>query len=158
MVEIHFYDKNMLYTKRDKLLYLVSYIFGKFVISFPNNTIIASVLLWTYPACSIGLSSAEVELFWRLWTAVSNETCKKPWQNWLYLTIAQLRTVWTKTKSHVPISLFVALRLSSRADSRSGVHITIIYLKRAKLCVFGVFLRWNNRYLAIFKICAPSLW
>ena len=41
----YFYDKNMLYTKRDKLLYLVSYIFGKFVISFPNNTIIASVLL-----------------------------------------------------------------------------------------------------------------
>ena len=30
----------------------------------------------------------------------------------------------TKTKARVPLSLFVALRLFSRADSRSGVHIT----------------------------------
>ena len=32
----------------------------------------------------------------------------------------------TKTKTRVPLSLFVALRLFSRADSRSGVHITIV--------------------------------
>ena len=30
----------------------------------------------------------------------------------------------TKAKARVPLSLFVALRLFSRADTRSGVHIT----------------------------------
>ena len=35
----------------------------------------------------------------------------------------------TKTKARVPLSLFVALRLFSRADSRSGVHITRFFQK-----------------------------
>ena len=40
----------------------------------------------------------------------------------------------TKTKTCVPLSLFVALRLFSRADSRSGVHITIVFPKWQKMC------------------------
>ena len=39
----------------------------------------------------------------------------------------------TKTKARVPLSLFVALRLFSRADSRSGVHITIVFAKSLKM-------------------------
>ena len=39
----------------------------------------------------------------------------------------------TKTKERVPLSLFVALRLFSRADSRSGVHITIVFAKSLKM-------------------------
>ena len=35
----------------------------------------------------------------------------------------------TKTKVRVSLSLFVALRLFSRADSRSGVHITRVFPK-----------------------------
>ena len=44
----------------------------------------------------------------------------------------------TKTKARVPLSLFVALRLFSRADSRSGVHITRVFPKEQK-CTGSVF-------------------
>ena len=39
----------------------------------------------------------------------------------------------TKTKARVHLSLFVALRLFSRADSRSGVHITR-FSQKSKMC------------------------
>ena len=39
----------------------------------------------------------------------------------------------TKTKARVSLSLFVALRLFSRADSRSGVHITR-FSQKSKMC------------------------
>ena len=56
----------------------------------------------------------------------------------------------TKTKARVPLSLFVALRLFSRADTRSGVHITRfsqksknvrvqnVLAKNVRVCVFSL--------------------
>ena len=63
----------------------------------------------------------------------------------------------TKTKARVPLSLFVALRLFSRADTRSGVHITCfsqksknvplwnVLAKNVPLCVFSRILERLNR-------------
>ena len=47
----------------------------------------------------------------------------------------------TKTKARVPLSLFVALRLFSRADSRSGVHITR-FSQKNKMC--GISTIWRK--------------
>jgi hypothetical protein len=56
----------------------------------------------------------------------------------------------TKTKEHVPLSLFVALRLFSRANSRSGAHITIVFPKSLKMCWFSTIWRkmcWFSFFL-----------
>ena len=45
------------------------------------------------------------------------------------LAIAQLRIFQRTEKKQVPLCLFIVLRLFSRADSRSVVHITIIFPK-----------------------------
>ena len=52
----------------------------------------------------------------------------------------------TKTKTCVPLSLFVALRLFSRADSRSGVHITIVFPKWQKMNGFSTIWRKLNGF------------
>jgi hypothetical protein len=50
----------------------------------------------------------------------------------------------TKTNAHVPLSLFDALRLFLCADSRSGVHITIVFHKSHKLYGFSTI--WPKLY------------
>ena len=57
----------------------------------------------------------------------------------------------TKTKGRVPLSLFVALRLFSRADTRSGVHITRFFQKskNVRVCVFSPF-------RVLFRVLNPT--
>ena len=50
----------------------------------------------------------------------------------------------TKTKARDPLLLFVASRLFSRADSRSGVHITIVFPKSVKMYGFSTI--WRKMY------------
>ena len=57
----------------------------------------------------------------------------------------------TKTKARVPLSLFVTLRLISRADSRSGVHITR-FSQKSKMCWISTIWRkmcWISFFLQI---------
>ena len=65
----------------------------------------------------------------------------------------------TKTKARVPLSLFVALRLFSHADSRSGVHITRFSQKNKmcgistiwrKMCGISFFLQLFHMHMAFF--------
>ena len=46
----------------------------------------------------------------------------------------------TQTKTRVPQSLFIASRVFSRADSRSGVHVTSVFLKCVKMYCISFFL------------------
>ena len=62
----------------------------------------------------------------------------------------------TKTKARVPLSLFVALRLFSRADSRSGVHITR-FSQKNKMC--GISTIWRKMCgISFFLILDETLY
>ena len=62
----------------------------------------------------------------------------------------------TKTKARVPLPLFVALRLFSRADSRSGVHITC-FSQKNKMCWIKYNLAKNVLDQSFSQKCIHSL-
>ena len=113
-------------TTRAKLLYPASCVFGKLVTLLP---IIAAITV----SSSVNLSCVFIRL--KLWRSMGRYWNVRVLERRFslinsshrYSTQPNYRSTPnypTKTKARVPLSLFVALRLFSRADTRSGVHIT----------------------------------
>ena len=112
------------------------------------------LLLWTYRACLFGLSCEEVwggigmcEVFERRFSLINSSH--------RYSTQPNYRSTPnypTKTKARVPLSLFVALRLFSRADTRSGVHITCFSQKNKMYWISTIWRKmyWISLFLHIY--------
>ena len=116
-----------------KLLYLTSLLLKKILSLLPIISVITA-------SSSVNLSCVFIRLklsmgrYWNVrvlesWFSLINSSH-------LHSTQPNYRSAPnypTKTKARVPLSLFVALRLFSCADSRSGVHITR-FSQKSKMC------------------------